>query len=296
MVRPFMRYRMGVGCCECAALPGSQVVPAPWSWQHMRAFRPASRKRAGRSCRSTAETPGGTDRSPRAGAGGHADDGAGLPGADEQPQRTILERARALSNLKNQAAEARYRQTLQSETASAEEARRARAGLNAITLELRQEAFGEIEAAIGPQQAAVERRLRGLGATRIGRYKGINMLTAEVPGGALAALEADAAIARVWPVEKLESQIVHSVPAIGAPAFWTNGYTGQGESVAVLDSGVRTNHPAFAGKTIDSAVFLSYGSTFDRVSPTPRVRHRTWRARDARGGDRDEPGIDGGKH
>ncbi|MGC9999665.1 MAG: hypothetical protein ABSE21_06170, partial [Bryobacteraceae bacterium] len=106
----------------------------------------------------------------------------------EQPQGAILERARALSNLKNQAAEERYRQTLQSETASAEEVRRARAGLDAITLAMRQEAFQEIEAAIGPQQAAVENRLRSLGATRIGRYKGINMLTAEVPSGALAAL------------------------------------------------------------------------------------------------------------
>src|SRR5208337_510074 len=48
----------------------------------MRAFRAASRERARRSCSSTAETNGGTDRSPRAGAGGDADDGAGLPGAD----------------------------------------------------------------------------------------------------------------------------------------------------------------------------------------------------------------------
>ncbi len=146
----------------------------------------------------------------------------------EQPQGAILERARALSNLKNQAAEERYRRTLQSDTASAEEVRQARAGLDAITLAMRQEAFREIEAEIGPQQAAVESRLQGLGATRIGRYNGINMLTAEVPSGALAALEADSAIARVWPVEKLQALIVNSVPAIGAPTFWTNGYTGAG--------------------------------------------------------------------
>ncbi|MGD0580840.1 MAG: S8 family serine peptidase, partial [Bryobacteraceae bacterium] len=161
---------------------------------------------------------------------------------------------------KNEAAEVRYRQALQA-SADAQEVKRARAGLDAITLELRQEAMREVEAEVGPQQAAMESRLRGMGATRIGRYKGINMLTAEVPGGALASLEADPEIARVWPVEKLQSQIVNSVPAMGAPTFWTNGYTGQGESVAVLDSGVRTNHPAFAGKNIVSQVFLTYGST-----------------------------------
>ena len=151
----------------------------------------------------------------------------------EQPHREILERVRALSILKNQAAEDRYRQRLQDAFADAEEVRRAREGLDAITLQMRQEAFREIEAEIGPQQAAVESRLRGLGARRIGRYRGINLLTAEIPSGALAQLGADPAVARVFLVEPLYAQIVHSVPAKGAPTFWANGYTGQGEAVGV---------------------------------------------------------------
>ncbi len=50
------------------------------------------------------------------------------------------------------------------------------------------------------------------------------------------------------------------MPDLGAPTFWTNGYTGQGQAVAVLDTGIRANHPAFAGKTINSQVFLANGS------------------------------------
>ena len=53
----------------------------------------------------------------------------------EQPQRAILERARALSNLKSQAAEERYRQILQADWVSAGAARQAREGLDAITLD-----------------------------------------------------------------------------------------------------------------------------------------------------------------
>lgn len=38
---------------------------------------------------------------------------------------------------------------------------------------------------------------------------------------------------------------------IGAQAAWNAGYTGQGITVTVGDSGIDPNHPAFAGK-IDS--------------------------------------------
>ncbi len=38
MVGPFMRYRMEIGCCECAALPECRFVPAPWLWQRYARF------------------------------------------------------------------------------------------------------------------------------------------------------------------------------------------------------------------------------------------------------------------
>ncbi len=171
---------------------------------------------------------------------------------EHQPQREILARAESANALYRQVAESRYRQAPGAE---------ARVAAEGVLLRTRRQAFQAIEQAIGPQQDALESRLRGLGAARISRYLGINMLAAEVPASAIAALEADPAIARVFPVDKQYPQLATSVPALGAPAFWSAGYTGQGESVGVLDTGVRTNHPAFAGVSIVSQVFLANGGT-----------------------------------
>ena len=64
-------------------------------------------------------------------------------------------------------------------------------------------------------------------------------------------------MAQVFSVEKVEARLANSVPALGAPTFWTAGYTGQGQSVGVMDTGVASAHPAFDGKTIVDQVFLA---------------------------------------
>ena len=46
-----------------------------------------------------------------------------------------------------------------------------------------------------------------------------------------------------------------STGLIGADAAWDMGYTGEGWSVAVLDTGIRTTHDFFEGKTIVEACF-----------------------------------------
>ncbi len=179
---------------------------------------------------------------------------------EHQPQREAFQRAESANALYRQVAESRYRQAAERALGGGADLRQAREAAEAVVLRTRQQAFQAIEQAVGPQQDVLESRLRGLGATRISRYLGINMLAAEIPAAAIAALEADPAIARVFPVEMQYGQLATSVPALGAPAFWNAGYTGQGESVGILDSGVRTNHPAFAGLPIVSRIFLASGS------------------------------------
>jgi subtilisin family serine protease len=47
----------------------------------------------------------------------------------------------------------------------------------------------------------------------------------------------------------------NSVPQIGADLAWAEGYTGAGQVIAVLDTGIDNTHSALAGKVIDEACF-----------------------------------------
>lgn len=111
------------------------------------------------------------------------------------------------------------------------------------------------------EQQSLMSTLVASGATRTGAYEAINMVTAEVPVSMLPVLEQDPSVAQVFAVGKrYASDLSLSVPATGAPAFWNAGRTGAGASVALVDTGVQTAHPAFAGRNIVSRTFLTYGS------------------------------------
>jgi subtilisin family serine protease len=179
----------------------------------------------------------------------------------DQPQAGIFQQVEAANALSQQIAESQYQRVAGQPFSKLAEVSQAGAAVDAVVLQTRQQAFQAIEQAIGPEQDAMESRLAGWGATRILRYQGINMLAAEIPASAIALLEADPSVAEVFPVEVQYAQLATSVPTLGAPTFWTAGCSGQGQSVGVLDTGARTNHPAFAGKTLVPNVFLSTGST-----------------------------------
>jgi subtilisin family serine protease len=64
-------------------------------------------------------------------------------------------------------------------------------------------------------------------------------------------------------VEKIEPNLSlgpaldQSTSRIGAPAAWAAGITGAGQQIAVIDSGIDTSHPAFAGKNVVEACFTN---------------------------------------
>ena len=176
-----------------------------------------------------------------------------------QPHAEVLERVEGAGNLELRIAEDEYRRLAGLSFLPRVELDKARERVEAALLDVRQRAFKEIAAEIGPEQDALEQLLLQLGAINIHRYSAVNMLAAEVPGSALAALEAEPSILEVAPVETHFAQLAVSVPALGAASFWNAGYTGAGQSVAVLDTGVKTSHPAFSGRRIVSKVFLDAG-------------------------------------
>ncbi|MFC3505487.1 S8 family serine peptidase [Micromonospora krabiensis] len=84
-------------------------------------------------------------------------------------------------------------------------------------------------------------------------------LTAGAGGNARTAgkrLSLGGGIAKVWLDGRVEATLADSTAQIGAPEVWKSGNTGQGVDVAVLDSGVDTGHPDFAGQLAATESFV----------------------------------------
>lgn len=197
-----------------------------------------------------------------------------------QPHKRILDRLESATRLKREMLEARYSQLQSQNFPSESELPEVQADLEEVLTETRQAAFKEIAAEIGPEQDAMEGLLLRVGAKNIDRYSAINMLAADVPAVALEVLEAEPLVLEVAPIETHSIQLAVSVQSLGAPVFWNTGYTGSGQSVAVMDTGVKGSHPAFSGKSIASRVFLDPGGSYscfadDSSSPEDKQGHGT---------------------
>lgn len=184
-----------------------------------------------------------------------------------QPQAAIVERHEQAARLRMQVLEGRYAELQERATGAAEgDLSRVAAELETERLRVRREAFAEIEADLRAGQEDVEQAVRRHGATNVRRFTALNALAATAPQEAIEELAARPDVAEIALDEKLSAHLVVSAPTLGAPTFWSAGITGAGQAAAVLDTGVKTNHPAFAGMNLVSQVFLDAGkndSCFD---------------------------------
>jgi len=90
-------------------------------------------------------------------------------------------------------------------------------------------------------------------------YSALPFVAMEVTPEELAKLAADPLVVSISENIKLHTRLVQSAALIRAPAAWSAGYTGAGQTVAILDTGVDKNHPFLAGKVVSEACYSSGG-------------------------------------
>jgi minor extracellular serine protease Vpr len=130
------------------------------------------------------------------------------------------------------------------------------------------------------QQAFLERVLDEPKVQLLGQVQLVlNAVFAEVETDSLSRLAKDPAVMRITPVRNYELALGETVPYIGAASLHTQGVTGAGVKVAVLDGGIDYTHANLGGPGTREAYEAAYGTdpsdprntTTDGLFPTAKV-------------------------
>ena len=101
------------------------------------------------------------------------------------------------------------------------------------------------------------------------RFDAIPYLAMTIDAAGLAQLQNDPRIAGVYEDRPNEAILTDTTALIGATQSWAAGYTGAGQSIAILDTGFDTTHPMLQGKAVAEACFSSTVASSNTTSLCP---------------------------
>jgi len=119
--------------------------------------------------------------------------------------------------------------------------------------------------AIGQIQQALVDRIAGLALDEPYRFETVPLVVATLNEEGLKAALESGLVTAVQEDLPDSPTLAESTPLIGATAAWASGFTGTGQTVAILDTGVDKTHPFLAGKVVSEGCYSTtdpnYGST-----------------------------------
>ena len=104
-------------------------------------------------------------------------------------------------------------------------------------------------------------QLSSLNVTNIKQFRFIPYVALTVDGTALQAILASPTVQTVEEDVPVPPTLDLSVPRIGGHTAWARGYTGNGQTVAILDTGVDKTHAFLTGKVISEACYSTTDAT-----------------------------------
>jgi subtilisin family serine protease len=110
-------------------------------------------------------------------------------------------------------------------------------------------------------QAAVARRVEAAGATVRIRYSRLPYLAVEATAEALDLLAASPEVVALQENKPDTPTLDSTIPVINGDDVVTLGWTGAGQTVAILDTGIDANHPFYGGRVVNEACFSTAGGS-----------------------------------
>lgn len=124
-------------------------------------------------------------------------------------------------------------------------------------------------AAVQRQRAAIRQSQQGVSAlsTKATRFESIPFVAMEVDAQQLQHLAARPDILDVQEDVVFPLTLASSNTTIGSGTAWAAGFTGAGQTIAVLDTGVDSTHPYFPNKVVSEACYSSPSSISTSLCP-----------------------------
>lgn len=121
---------------------------------------------------------------------------------------------------------------------------------------------GQQRARIAQAQNAVLTDLAAFNFGQVKRFRSVAGMAVDADLAMLDVLAAHPQVAYIEEDALAAPTLAQSTVIVGAPAAWTAGASGAGQAVAILDTGVDSQHPFLGGRVVSEACFSSSsGST-----------------------------------